>query len=249
MPGFSTLSRRQKTLNVTVTVPHRGSQGPLHLLIDSIGIKAESEGEWHARKHGGAKSRLWRKIHLGVDEQTLEIRTIEITGSNVADVPMLPEFPDQIPDDVELGSVTADGACDTRRCHDADADRGAHAIIPPRQNAKPWMPSSAGAIVRNEALRASRYPGPAIWRKWSGYHRRRRTETKMNCVWLPGQNLMARDCNRQVAELQVRASVLDGYTALGIPVTEPVGQVRPGKGEVWASPSLRNTVHGGEKLD
>ncbi|KID12386.1 transposase [Rhodobacteraceae bacterium PD-2] len=34
---------------------------------------------------------------------------------------------------------------------------------------------------------------------------------------------MARDFDRQVAELQIRAAVLNGYTAPGIPVTEPVG--------------------------
>ncbi|RJE78445.1 transposase, partial [Paracoccus sp. JM45] len=33
VPDFSTLSRRQKTLNVTI--PYRGSKGPLHLLVDS----------------------------------------------------------------------------------------------------------------------------------------------------------------------------------------------------------------------
>ena len=44
VPDFSTLSRRQKTL--AVNIPHRGSQRPLHLLIDSTGIKVEGEGEW-----------------------------------------------------------------------------------------------------------------------------------------------------------------------------------------------------------
>ena len=44
VPNFSTLSRRQKTLKVTI--PYRGSAGPLHLLIDSTGIKVEGEGEW-----------------------------------------------------------------------------------------------------------------------------------------------------------------------------------------------------------
>jgi len=62
VPDFSTLCRRQKTLSVTI--PYRGSTGPLHLLVDSTGIKAEGEGEWNARKHGGPKRRLWRKIHI-----------------------------------------------------------------------------------------------------------------------------------------------------------------------------------------
>jgi hypothetical protein len=58
---------------------------------------------------------------------------------------------------------------------------------------------------------------------WSGYHRRSCVETKMHCVKLLGQRLMAGDFDRQVAELRVRIAVLDGYTALGIPVTQAVG--------------------------
>lgn len=46
--------------------------------------------------------------------------------------------------------MTADGAWDARRCHDAIAARGAQAVIPPRKNAKPWKPTSPGAIARNE---------------------------------------------------------------------------------------------------
>jgi hypothetical protein len=50
-----------------------------------------------------------------------------------------------------------------------------------------------------------------------------RVETKMHCVKLLGQRLMARDFDRQVAEVQVRIAVMNGYTALGIPITEVVG--------------------------
>lgn len=221
VPDFSTLSRRQKTL--AVNIPHRGSQGPLHLLIDSTGIKVEGEGEWNARKHGGAKRRVWRKVHLGIDEETLEIRAVEVTSSDIGDAPILPELLAQISTDQDIASVTADGAYDTRKCHDAIADRGAVAIIPPRKNAKPWKADTAGAAARNEALRASKYLGRALWRRWSGYHRRSRVETKMHCVKLLGQRLMARDFDRQVAEFQVRAAILNGFTALGIPVTKVVG--------------------------
>ena len=38
VPDFSTLCRRQKTL--PVAIPYRASSGPLHLLVDSTGIKA-----------------------------------------------------------------------------------------------------------------------------------------------------------------------------------------------------------------
>ena len=67
------------------------------------GIKVEGEGEWHARKHGGPKRRVWRKIHIrcpagewhirregGIDEETLEVRAVEVTSSDIGDAPMLP---------------------------------------------------------------------------------------------------------------------------------------------------------------
>ena len=221
VPDFSTLCRRQRTL--TVALPYRGSAGPLHLLIDSTGIKVEGEGEWNARKHGGSKRRLWRKIHIGIDEKTLEIRAIEATSSSIGDAPVLPDLLNQIPPDEEIGSVTADGAYDTRKCHDAIAARNAHAVIPPRKNAKLWKPDTPGARARNEAVRSSKYLGRALWRQLSGYHRRSRVETKMHCVKLLVQRLSARDFDRQVAEIQIRAAILNGFTALGIPQTEAVG--------------------------
>jgi len=54
VPDYSTLCRRQRTL--AVAIPYRGSAGPLHLLVDSTGIKAEGEGEWNARKHPSHRS-------------------------------------------------------------------------------------------------------------------------------------------------------------------------------------------------
>jgi hypothetical protein len=77
---------------LSVAIPYKGSAGPLHLLIDSTGIKAEGEGEWNARKHSGSKRRLWRKIHIGIDAETLEIRAIEVTSSSIGDAPMLPDL-------------------------------------------------------------------------------------------------------------------------------------------------------------
>src|SRR6056297_2854382 len=108
VPNFSTLSRRQKTL--AVNIPYRGSNRPLHLLIDSTGIKVEGEAEWHARKHGGPERRIWRKIHLGIDEETLDVRAVEIIGSHIGDAPVLADLLRQIPENEKIGSVTADGA-------------------------------------------------------------------------------------------------------------------------------------------
>ena len=45
----------------------------------------------------------------------------------------------------------------------------------------------------------------------------------MHCLKLPGQRLSARDFEPQVAEFQIRVAVLNGFTALGIPVPETAG--------------------------
>ncbi len=63
-----------------------------------------------------------------------------------------------------------------------------------------------------------------------------------HCVIPLGQRLMARDFDRQVAKLQVRIAVLNGYAALGIPVTKAAAYVSPGKGKRRSSANLCNRV-------
>lgn len=216
-PDYSTVCRRQKHLQVAI--PCRPTTTGLHLLIDSTGIKMMGEGEWKTKKHGAEYRRQWRKVHLGIDAQTLEIRAIEVTDNAVGDAPMLPELLEQIPAGEPIAAVSGDGAYDTKGCHEAIAKRKAEAVIPTRKNAKPWKENRLGAHVRNEILRATRRLGRAIWRKWSGYHRRSLVETKMRCFKLLGERVMARDFDRQVAELQVRAAILNRFTRLGTPMT------------------------------
>ena len=93
--------------------------------------------------------------------------------------------------------------------------RAAHAIIPTRKNANPWKTNRFGTDARNDILHTTRKLGRAIWKKWSGYHRHSLVETKMRCFKLLGERVMARDFDRQVAELQVQAAVLNRFTRLG----------------------------------
>jgi len=62
-------------------------------------------------------------------------------------------------------------------------------------------------------------PRPGSLATMELYHRGQRVETKVHCMRLLGQRLMARDVECQVAELQVRIAAMNGYTARGMPVT------------------------------
>ncbi len=167
VPDFSTLSRRQKDLQVRIPVQKK--QGCLHLQVDSTGIKMMGESKWKVEKHGADYRRQWRKLHLGIDAQALEIRAMEVTDNRTGDATLLPELLSQIPATEGLVIVTTDGAYDTRLCHAAIGERGAAAIIPPRRNDQFWKGNSWGNQARNESLRSLKYLGRTLWNKWSGY--------------------------------------------------------------------------------
>jgi hypothetical protein len=213
VPDASTLCRRQKTL--AVQIPYRRADGPLNLLVESTGIKFLGDGEWQARKHGVQGRRQWRKVHLAMDPATSDIRAVEFTPSRDGDSPVLPELLDQVPQDEPIGTVTADGAYDTRRCHTAVLEREAVPIIPIRKNGRPWKDNGPAARVRNEILRATRHYGRAFWKRWTGYHIRSRIEAKMRCFKAFGERIAARDPDRQTADVQIRIALMNRFNALG----------------------------------
>lgn len=213
VPDFSTLSRRQKTLAVQIT--HRRRAGSLNLLVDSTGIQFLGDGEWLARKHGTHRRRQYRKVHLAMDTATGDIRAVEFTSSREGDSPVLPDLLDQIPPDEQIGTVTGDGAFDTRRCHTAIVNRGGTAIIPIRRNGRLWKEDCPAARARNDILRASKRFGRANWKHWSGYHVRSRIEAKMRCLKSFGERIASRDPDRQAAEVHTRVALMNRFNALG----------------------------------
>ena len=112
VPDFSTQRRRQRDLNVQI--PYTRSQAGLHLLVDSTDIKCLGEGEWKCKKYGAEYRRQWRKLHIGIDADTLQIRAICVTSNNVSDASVLPDLLEQLPPDETLQSLIGDGAYDTQ---------------------------------------------------------------------------------------------------------------------------------------
>jgi hypothetical protein len=110
VPDHTTLGRRAATLEVPQPRPHAGGRGdaePLHLLVDSTGLKLCGAGEWLAEKHGTRKRRSWRKLHLGVDADTGRIVASALTGREVDDGAQAGPLLDQVTG--ALASFTGDG--------------------------------------------------------------------------------------------------------------------------------------------
>lgn len=184
VPDFGTLSLRQQI--PAVNSQHRGPQGPLHPLIDSLAIKEEGERKWNERKCGDANHFVWRKVNFGIDEEILTVSTVKVISSDTRDAPILIELLSKISSDLKTANVTGDYAYDTPNCHNAFTERSVYGVIPPRKNAKPWKAITAGAVTRNEVLQASKQLSRALWQRRSGSHSRSCVETKMHCVKLMG---------------------------------------------------------------
>jgi IS5 family transposase len=216
VPDYTTLCRRRRSLEVEL--PRRQRSEPLHLVVDSTGIKVYGEGEWKVRQHGYTKRRTWRKLHLGVDEATHEFVAVVISTNSFKDSQLLPDLLEQVED--ALAQVSADGAYDSRTCYDAIRERKARAAIPPQKRARIWQHGNTKAErhVRDENLRAIRRKGRRQWKRASGYHRRSLAETAVFRVkTIFGERVSARSFEGQAAQLLVRCAALNRMTHLGMP--------------------------------
>ena len=215
IPDHTTLSRRGGGLTV---LPKRIDRAePLHLLVDSTGLKIYGEGEWLDQKHGIRSRRRWRKLHLGVDADTHEIVAVELTPDDVGDIAEIPDLLDQI--DADVASMTADGAYDGEAVYDAVAERhpDAAVIIPPRVTA---VPSETTATPRDKHLATIVQHGRISWQRSSGYNRRSLVETTMfRYKTVIGRRLRARILANQRTEAKIGCNVLNRMTGLGMPAS------------------------------
>jgi Transposase DDE domain len=218
VPDYSTLCRRAAT--VRVTLPKK-AQGPLHLVIDSTGLKVYGEGEWKVRQHGYSKRRTWLKLHLAVDPQTHEIQAAMVTEPGVTDAEMVPPLLGQVDNPVE--SAAADGAYDRREVYETLGKRGAKAVIPPRRDAviQRHGNTSGPRLARDENLRRIRKIGRSAWKVESGYHERSLVETAMfRMKTIFGDGVASRSPARQATEAGVRCRALNIMTHQGMPQSE-----------------------------
>src|SRR5919205_4182404 len=126
VPDHSTLSRRAETLEVVRPGTRRDAE-PLHLLVDSTGLKLCGAGEWLSEKHGTKQRRSWRKLHLGVDAATGRIEAVELTGREVDDGAQVGPLLDQLAG--ALASFTGDGGYGPGRLYRGVAGRHPAAAV------------------------------------------------------------------------------------------------------------------------
>ena len=107
VPDHSTLSRRTETLEMAW--PKAGSE-PVHLLVDSTGLRPCGAGEWLTEKHGTKRRRAWKMLHPATDADTGHIVASVLTSRDTDDSSQVGPLLDWVAGSV--ASITGDGAYD-----------------------------------------------------------------------------------------------------------------------------------------
>lgn len=231
VPSYTQICRRQSRLKVPLQVSERLKNGEaIHLVVDSSGLKIYGECEWKVRKHGWSKRRIWRKIHLGVDEKTGEITAQVLTDSKTDDASVLEQIiVDSFGQDVDIDKVGTDGAYDHYDCWDMLIDILIEPIIPPRENAVYQVDENGFHTdhPRNRALQIIDEGGMEAnrkgWKRKSGYHRRSKSENAFfRWKTILGEKMYAREFENQKTEAAVKSAVLNKFIQIAAPVSVKV---------------------------
>ena len=221
IPDYSTLCRRSRLLRKKLRIPKAASSQPIHLMIDSTGLRIHVG---NARKP--PKQRAWRKLHIAVDRKTGNIVASELTASRARDATRVPALLTQI--QAPLVSVAADSAYDKEAVYETieahSPGRRTRVVIPPQRNTTLSQNSNTAMQERDRHIRAIERHGRREWYKLSGCTKRSMVE---NAVYrykaIIGPEMRTRTLARQRVEHRIGCEILNKMTALGMPDTYCAG--------------------------
>ncbi len=211
VPDHTTLSRRSRSF--AGRQPKVVPNGPLHLVIDSTGLKLFGQGEWDEEKHGRTR-RSWRKLHLAVDAATGALVTCLLTDNAADDASQVPVLLEAI--EGKIASMTADGAYDGNPVYQAIAghqsDPPPDVIIPPRASAVLSTENTEAQNQRDRHIPLIAEKGRMAWQKATGYGRRSLAETSVGRYKaIIGPKLRACLLPAQQGEVAMAAQVLNRH--------------------------------------
>jgi hypothetical protein len=219
VPDHTTLSRRARTWKPSARSKDRQyvADRPIHVLVDSTGLKIYGAGQWLEEKHGTKSLRGWRKLHLAADADSGEIIAHSLTDQETGDASQLKPLLGQIDD--EIDQFTADGAYDGTPTYDSvlHHSAGARVVIPPRSTAVE-RPNAQACCQRDDHIASMQIDGRLKWQASTGYGKRALAETAMGRYkGVIGPRLRARSFLAQQTETAISVAILNRMLACGRP--------------------------------
>ena len=210
VPDHTTLSRRCADLIVSSSTRCTridGTDGPLHVIVDSTGMKIYGAGQWLEEKHGAKSARKWRKLHFAIDADSNQVIAETLTDQNTIDLSQVPDLLGMI--DHPIARFMADGAYDSDKTYQAlrSHSPGVSIIIPPRMrnlqealygppDQRDWHSRTIGQL------------GRMAWQNLTGYGKRARVENAIgNYKSTNGSTLRLRNFANQKTEVKIGCGV------------------------------------------
>ena len=202
IPDFSCISKR------SIGLPRRALR-KVHdpgsfVIVDSTGRKVCGRDEWHKEKYDVAARRIWRNLHLAIDEHH-QVLACALTAPDVGDTTVVPDLLDQItttPFQTFMGDGAYDGALVAQAVLAKQPD--AQVIIPPHKSA---VFSATGTTGRDQHIETVAQQGRAIWQRIAGYNFRSYVELAMQLYKrIFGNTMNGRALARQKMEAWISAS-------------------------------------------
>jgi len=228
VPNYSTLSKRGKVIKISPNISMNSNES-LVVIIDSTGLKIYGAGEWSETKHGLNKRREWRKLHLTIEESTLEIIVSSLTTNSVGDPTEALNHINQI--DEPIDEFIGDGAYDGQSIYDAIADHNTDnhpytVTVPPPKNAvlSPQFPENPSK--RDEHVDFINNNDRTAWEKMTLYHRRLLVENAMGRFkGIIGSVMRSRSFESQKTEATIACKILNKMVQLGTPLRPALNQI------------------------
>lgn len=186
-------------------------------LTDSTGLKIHGQGEWNRKKHSQRDRRECVKMHLAVDNESMQILAVESTSDDVHDCEVFDQLVDAVPDNIT--KVLGDGAYDTLATYKKSMDNGIELVTLPRDNAVVAQDAKDLHVIRrNKHVTYYKEKGIYAWANKNGYWPRNRVEATMSRFKTTfSGTLSSRKVKSQKNEIILKCTILNVFTNVIMP--------------------------------
>lgn len=219
VPDYTTLSMKISKMHIKLPPVYKDNCGHI-MSLDSTGLKIHGQGEWNRKKHSQRDRRQWVKMHLAVDNETMQILAVESTADDVHDCEVFGQLVDAVPDKID--KALGDGAYDTLAAYKKSTDSGIELVALPRGNAAVEQNAKdLHLIKRNEHVAYYKEKGIYAWANKNGYWSRNRAEATMSRFKTTfSGTLSSRKVTSQKNEIVLKCAILNTFANIIMPSQE-----------------------------
>lgn len=207
-PDRTTINNRAKVMKLKLPRISNSKAGYV-LSIDSTGLKIHGQGEWNRKKHKQKDRANWVKMHIAIDNKSMQILAVEATADDVQDIEMFDSLIDALP--ISPATVMGDGAYDAFEAYKKAANKGFNLVVPPRGNSVINNTSDEPHfLTRNSHIEYYQQNGIYAWANKNDYWDRNRVETTMSrFVTTFTDRLSSRTVQAQQNEIIMKCHILN----------------------------------------